>query len=144
MVTLENVPLQTIKPIVDPVKYKEVYQYRHAPPRPLGLEKLQDLEVHSDVDFLADNQVSSAYVVSHTLSHSNQPVPRKLFHVEDLEDASGTDCSSIESDVCNQSLASSQLPTVKNWEKPRGTHNMAVSTQLYYSNALWVVTQYVL
>ena len=47
----------------------------------------------------------------HTLSHSNQPVPRKLFHVEDLEGASGTDCSSIESDVCNQSLALSQLPT---------------------------------
>ena len=101
----------TDKPIVDPVKYKEVYQYRHAPPRPLGLEKLEDLEVHSDVDFLADDQVSSTYVVSHTLSHSNQPVPRKLFHVEDLEGASGTDCSSIESDVCNQTLASIQLPT---------------------------------
>ena len=75
------------------------------------MEKLEDLEVHSGVDFLADDQVSSTYVVSHTLSHSNQPVPRKLFHVKDLEGASGTDCSSIASDVCNQSLASSKLPT---------------------------------
>ena len=45
------------------------------------------------------------------LSHSNQPVPRKLFHAGDLEDATGPDCGSIESDVCNQSLASSQLRT---------------------------------
>ena len=66
------------KPIVDPVKCKQVYQYRHAPPRPLGLEKLEDLEVHSDADFLADYQVSSSYVVSHTLTHSNQPVPKAV------------------------------------------------------------------
>jgi len=63
------------------------------------LEKLEDLEVYSDVDILADDQVPSTYVVTHTMSHSNQPVPRTLFDVEDLEDASGTDCGSIESDV---------------------------------------------
>ena len=32
------------KPIVDPVKYEEMYQYRHAPPPHLGLERLENLE----------------------------------------------------------------------------------------------------
>ncbi|KAJ7394617.1 hypothetical protein OS493_000435 [Desmophyllum pertusum] len=63
------------------------------------------------MDFLADDQVPSAIVVSHAVSHTTKPVPRRLFDVNDPEDANGTDCDSVESNVCNQSSASSQLPS---------------------------------
>ena len=52
------------------------------------MEKLEDLEVHHDVDFLADFEPQQSTCSSKAVS-----------------------CSSIESDICNQSLASSQLPT---------------------------------
>lgn len=68
-----------------------MYQYRHAPPRPLGLEKLEDLEVVSDadMDFFTDDQVPSTNFVSQTVIHNTKPVPRRLFCVEDCEDTNG-------------------------------------------------------
>lgn len=102
------------KPIVDPVKYKEVYQYRHTPPRPLGLEKLEDLKVVSDVDmdFVTDDQVPSTNFASQTVIRNTTPVPRRLFGVEDCEDGNGNgNYGSVESNACNQSSNSTQLPS---------------------------------
>ena len=62
------------KSIADPVKYEEVYQYRHAPPRLLGLEKLENLETVSDDVILEDDQFPSSDVVSQAVCTNSKSV----------------------------------------------------------------------
>ena len=46
------------KVLVDPDRYKEVYQFHHAPPQPAALEEPGNLEL--DMDHLPEDQVASS------------------------------------------------------------------------------------
>ena len=94
------------KVLVDPDRYKGVYKFHHAPPRPAALEEPGNLEL--DMDHLPDDQVASSNLITNAASYRDNPRP---FHDDNAKDG----CESADSNARNQLPALHTLNSATNY-----------------------------